>query len=1089
MRKIFTILVLSLLTQSILLKPADVFAQTTQSIRTVKGIITDKDDNEPIHGAAVLLKNTNMGTTTDSNGNFSINASSGSTLVISNIGYETLTIPVDGKSNLEIHLKKDNKSLTEIVVTALGISKQAKSLGYAVQSVNRSQLTEAEDPNLINNLNGKIAGVVITNGGAGVGSTSRIVVRGENSFNGTNQPLFVVDGVPINNETIFNNAIENSSGQGSWAEVDWGNGASEINPNDVSKITVLKGSTAAALYGSRAANGAVVITTQKGTAEKGLIGISFNSTTTFETPLKLPRLQNQYGAGVNAYPLTGAPNTYSYINGGASSENNIPNWGLKFDPNVKVVQFDSPAGSGYQAADLVARSLDPSLTVTPTPWIGHADNFKNFLQTGFTTQNNISFGGAGDHGTYRVSVNSLQNTGILPGTDLNRYGISFRGSHSYSGKLSSDFFIDYINSSSKNRPNIGYGSESVMYTFFGVYGMPINIDINSLKKQWQTGRDQENQFRYWNNHDNPYVTLYDNVNSFNKNRVLGNVSFKYEVNQQVNVMVRTGTDFYTDNREGHRAFTTVRFPSGGFRTDDVQYFENNTDALISYKQKQTHLLNVSAAIGGNRFMQNVTYTRNIANTLITPGLYNFSNAQSQLPTLFEKYDKIVYSAYAFADLDYKNLLYLNITGRNDHSSTLPAGKNSYYYPSASLSGIVSDMVNLPSAISFLKLRVSAAKVGRDADPYSINNTFITNTPFGNYPLTSGNNVLANNNLKPSSTATTEAGIDIRFLNNRIGLDATIYKSKTKDEVVQLPIPVSSGYSNAYVNGGKIDNTGVEVMLSLSPFRSKKPFGFNWDMNFNFSHNVGKVVSLPDGINTYVYAQVTQYDRYYRAIQYDAKVGQRLGNMYGNSFVRDPQGNIVYKNGVPQFTSTQNSLLGNYNPDFVLAWTNQLSYKNFNLSFLWDWHQGGKFFSYTELGILAGGMSVETLPGRETGIIGKGVMMDDNTKQYIPNTVKVDAATYYNAYYNATNNEAFMYDASYLKLRELKLGYTFKNLFGAASNAKLNLSLVARNILEFTKNKDVDPETLALRGQQILPGTEFLSIPSTKSIGFSLGLNF
>ena len=1087
MRKIFTLVVLCLIVQ-LIVKSDSLSAQSLPSIQ-IKGIITDKEDHTPLHGAAVLIKNTNNGTTTDENGNFSINAPSKSILVVSSIGYQTRTIPLEGKSNLEIQLTKDNQSLTEIVVTALGISKQAKSLGYAVQSVNRKQLTEAQDPNLINNINGKIAGVVITNGGAGVGSTSRIVVRGENSFNGSNQPLFVVDGVPINNETFFNNAIENSSGQGTWAEVDWGNGAAEVNPNDVAKVTVLKGSTAAALYGSRAANGAVVITTQKGTSEKGLAGISFNSTTTFETPLKLPRLQNQYGAGVNAYPLTGAPNTYAYINGGASSENNIPNWGLKFDPNVKVVQFDSPAGNGYQAADLIARSLDPTLTVTPTAWIGHADHFKNFLQTGLTTQNNISFGGAGDHGSYRLSVNSLQNKGILPGTDLKRFGISFRGSHSYNSKLSSDVFIDYINSSSKNRPNIGYGSESVMYTFFGVYGMPINIDINSLKKEWQTGRDQQNQFRYWNNHDNPYVTLFDNVNSFNKNRVLGNVSFKYQVNPQVSVMVRTGTDFYTDNREGHRAFTTVRFPSGGFRTDDVQYFENNTDGLISYKEKQNHLFNLSASVGGNRFMQNVSYTRNIANTLITPGLYNFSNAQNQLPTLFEKYDKIVYSAYAFADLDYQNLLYLNITGRNDHSSTLPAGKNSYYYPSASLSAILSDMVHLPSAVSFLKLRLSAAKVGRDADPYSINNTFVTNTPFGSYPLTSGNNVLANNNLKPSSTATSEAGIDIRFLNNRIGLDATVYKSKTKDEVVQLPIPVSSGFSNAYVNGGKIDNTGIEVMLSLAPFRSKKPFGFNWDMNFNFSHNVGKVVSLPDGINTYVYAQVTQYDRYYRAIQYDAKVGQRLGNMYGNSFVRDPQGQIVYKNGVPQFTSTQNTLLGNYNPDFVLAWSNQLSYKNFNLSFLWDWHQGGKFYSYTELGILAGGMSVETLPGRETGIIGKGVMMDDNTKQYVPNTVKVDAATYYNAYYNATNNEAFMYDASYLKLRELKLGYTFKNLFGAASEATLNLSLVARNVLEFTKNKDVDPETLALRGQQILPGTEFLSIPSTKSIGFSLGLNF
>lgn len=1071
--------------QLILLKPAKLFAQ---SIKTITGVVTSKEDNLPISGAAITLKNTKKGTVTDSKGNFNLTISGDGLLTISFIGYQTVTMPTEGKKFFEIFLQKDIKSLNEIVVTALGISKQAKAIGYAVQSVNRKQLTQAEDPNLINNLSGKVAGVVITNGGAGVGSTSRIIVRGENSFNGSNQPLFVVDGVPINNETYFNDAIENSSNQGTWAEVDWGNGAAEINPNDISKVTVLKGSTAAALYGSRATNGAVVLTTQKGMQEKGLIGVSFNSTTTFETPLKLPRLQNEYGAGVNGYPLSGAPNSYYFANGGGSSENNIPNWGLRFDPNLKVIQFDSPAGNGYQAGDLVARAVDSTLTVTPTPWIGHANHFKDFLETGFTTQNNISFGGVSDHGTYRISINDLQNTGILPGTDLKRYGISLRGSHSFNDKLTSDFYIDYINSSSKNRPNIGYGSESVMYTYFGVYGMPINIDINSLKKQWQTGRNQQNQFRYWNNHDNPYVTMYDNVNSFNKNRILGNASLKYEINPQWSVMVRTGTDYYADNREGHRAFTTVRFPSGGFRTDNVQYFENNTDFLISYNKMKSHLFNASASIGGNRFMQNITYTRDIANALITPGLYNFSNAQNQLPTLYQKFDKIIYSLYAFADFDYKKLLFLNITGRNDNSSTLPKGKNSYYYPSASLSGILSDMIHLPAAISFLKLRASAAQVGRDADPYSINNTYITNTPFGSYPLTSGNNVLANSSLRPSLTTTTEAGIEIRFLNDKIGLDATIYKSKTKDEVVQLPIPVSSGYTNAYVNGGKIDNTGIELMLSLSPFKSKRPNGFNWDMNFNFSHNVGKVVSLPDGINTYVYAQVTQYDRYFRAIQYDAKVGQRLGNMYGNVFVRDPQGNIVYKNGVPLFTSTQNSLLGNYNPDFVLAWSNQLSYKNFELSFLWDWHQGGKFYSYTELGILAGGMSVETLPGRQTGIIGKGVMKDASGK-YVPNNIKVDAATYYNGYYNASNNEAFMYNASYLKLRELRLGYNFKNIFGPSSKAKLNVSLIARNIVEFTQNKDVDPETLALRGQQILPGTEFLSIPSTKSIGFSLGLNF
>lgn len=1086
MRKLSSLLFILSLFLVVLLNTPEIQAQTTGLI---SGKIVDAEDQSPVIGAVITLKNSSKGAVTDAEGNFKINAPANGILNITFIGYKPTSIVIGSQLSLTIPLQKDNKALNEVVVTALGISKQSKAIGYAVQTVNSKQLTQAPDPNLINNLAGKVAGVVITNGGAGVGSTSRIVIRGENSFNGTNQPLFVVDGVPINNETFFNNAVENSSSQGTWAEVDWGNGAAEINPNNIAKVTILKGSTAAALYGSRAANGAVVLTTQKGSEEKGKMGVTFNTTTTFESPLKLPHLQNQYGAGVNAYPLSGTPNTYSFVNGAGASENNIPNWGLKFDPSSKVIQFDSPAGDGYQAGDLVARGINSGLKPTATPWIGHSDHFSQFLQTGLTTQNSIGFGGITDKGSYHFSVDQMYNKGILPGTDLKRYGLALRADHRFTDKLSTDFFINYINSSSSDRPNIGYGSESVMYTFFGVYGMPLNIDINSLKKEWQTGRDQQNQFRYWNNHDNPYVTLNENVNSFNKNRVLGNASLKYAINQQWNVMLRTGTDFYADNREGHRAFTSVRFPNGGFRTDNVNYFENNTDFLVSYHKNPSHLFNASASFGGNRFMQNITYTRDIANALITPGLYNFSNAQNQLPTLFQKFDKIVYSMYAFADFDYKNLVFLNITGRNDRSSTLPAGNNSYYYPSASLSAIVSDMVRLPEAISFLKVRASAAQVGRDADPYSINNTFTTNTPFNSTPLTTGNNVLANNNLKPSSTTTVEAGIEIRFLKNRLGLDATVYQSNTKDEVVQLPIAVSSGYTNAYVNGGKINNKGIELMLTAAPFRSHTSDGFNWDMNFNFSHNIGKVVSLPDGINTYVYAQVTQYDRYYRAIQYDAKVGQRLGNMYGNAFVRDPQGNIVYKNGVPQFTTTQNSLLGNYNPDFVLAWTNELSYKNFNMSFLWDWHQGGKFFSYTELGVLAGGMSVETLPGRETGLIGKGVVLDPTSGKYTPNTTKVDAATYYNGYYNASNNEAFMYDASYLKLRELRIGYTFKHIFGSTSGAKLNVSLLARNILEFTKNKDVDPETLALRGQQILPGTEFLSIPSTKSMGFSLGLNF
>jgi TonB-linked SusC/RagA family outer membrane protein len=1050
------------------------------------GKIMDAVDKTPIAGAGVQVKGSPNGVVTDAEGSFHISAPSNAVLVISFVGYRTTEIRV-GAEPVTVTLDRDTKALSEVVVTALGITRPAKSLGYSVQTISNKELINAPDPNLVNNLSGKVAGVSITNGGAGVGSTSRIVIRGENSFSGTNQPLFVIDGVPINNETYFNSAIENSSNQGTWAEVDWGNGAAEINPNDIQKITILKGSTAAALYGSRAANGAIVLTTKKGSG-KGL-GVSFNSNTTFETPLKLPRLQNEYGAGVNAYPLSGTPNTYAFVNGGGSSENNIPNWGLKFSPTTMVNQFDGPAGDGLQAGDLTPGSVDPNYKIVATPWLGHADHFKKFLQTGLTTQNSLAVGGVTDNGSYNFSIGYLNNTGILPGTNLKRYTVGLRGEHRFNKRLTSDVFLNYINSYSGNRPNIGYGSESVMYTFFGVYGMPMNIDINSLKKQWQVGQDQTHQFRYWNNHDNPYVTLYDNINSFSKNRLLGNASLKYEFTPNLNLMVRTGTDYYTDNREGHRAFTSVRFPSGGFRTDNVTYFENNTDFLLNFHKKVSPVFNINVSGGGNKFTQNITYTRDIANALITPGLYNFANAQNQLPTLYQKFNKEIYSLYAFGDFDYKKVLYLNITARNDWSSTLPTGHNSYFYPSASLSGIISDMVALPEAMSFLKLRVSASQVGRDADPYSINNTYLTNTPFNSTPLTTANPVLANKDLKPSTTTSEEAGAEMRFLRDRFGLDVTVYNSETKNEIVQLPIPASTGYTNAYVNGATINSKGVEIMVTAAAIRPRTPGGFSWDMNFNFSHNVSTVKALPAGINTYVYAQVTQYDRYYRAIQYNAVVGGKIGNMYGNDFQRDANGNIIYDSkGVPTITSDQSHLLGNYNPDFILGWNNEFAYRNFSLSFTWDWHQGGRYYSYTSLGILAGGMSVETLPGRETGIVGKGVTKDA-TGKYVTNTTKADAASYYNGYYNASNNNVFMYDETYLKLREVRVGYTFHHFLGKSSPSNLNVSLIGRNLLEFTQNKDVDPETLALRGQQILPGTEFLSIPATRSMGISVGVNF
>ncbi|WP_338872769.1 SusC/RagA family TonB-linked outer membrane protein [Spirosoma sp. SC4-14] len=1042
------------------------------------GQVVEAGTKTPIAGATVLVKGTSQGSTTNADGYYSLNnVSPKATLSFSFIGFKTTEVEIKNQTVVNVELVEDSQQLQEVIVTALGISKQSKSLGYATQTIDSKQFTNSQDPNLVNNLAGRIAGVTITNGGAGVGSTSRIVIRGENSFSGTNQPLFVVDGVPINNETFFNNAINNSSNQGTWAEVDYGNGAAEINPQDIENITVLKGGTAAALYGSRAANGVVVLTTKRGKTEKGQVGVSFNTNTFIDTPLRTPRIQNQYGAG-------NGKQDYQFVDGGQSYENNIPNYGAPFDGRT-VVQFDSPAGQ-FQAGDLVARAQNPGSTPTATPWVGHSDNFRNFLQTGVTTQNNLALNLNSEKGSLRISVGNLYNKGILPYTDLRRYTFAVRAENQLTDKLSSNMFLNYINSSSDNRPNIGYGSESVMYTFFGVYGMPININLQSLKdKWWQAGQEGVKQFRYWNNHDNPYVTLHENTNSFRKNRIIGNYSLKYSFSPNLNLMVRTGLDYYNDNREGHRAFSTVRFPTGGFRTDVVTYLENNTDFLLNYT-KDFGKFGVNVSGGGNRFIQRLSYNSNIANSLITPGLYNFTNAQNTTLPLFQQQNKSIESAYMFGQFNYDEKVFLDVTGRNDWSSTLPAGQNSYFYPSAALSVIASDMVQLPQAISYLKLRASGASVGRDAVPYSVNNTYLTDTPFGSYPSVGANPVLANSKLKPSRTSTYELGFELRLLHNLIGLNTTYYNSLTKDEIVQLPIPISSGYTNAFVNGATIRNHGLEVILDVNPFKSQN--GLNWNMTFNFARNISRVVSLPGGITTYKYAEITQYDRYYRSIQYNAVVGERLGNIYGRHYVRDPQGNIVYANGQAQTTGeNERTLLGNYNPNFVLGWMNRLSYRNWTFNMLWDWRQGGVFYSYTMLGILNGGMSVETLPGRDSGgIVGNGVVKNaDGT--YAPNTVQATPANYYTSYYDPNNNEAFTFSASYVKLRELRVGYTFNRPLGWKGSA--SLSLIGRNLLLFTKNKDVDPENLSLRGTQILPGVEQLSLPSTRNLGVSLNVSF
>lgn len=1039
---------------------------TVSTFAQVNGIVISASDNVPVADASIVLKGKTLRTSTDDNGKFAINADKGDLLEVSRVGFIKTLFKIDTSKAVIISLEPSQKQLNEVVVTALGVSRKAKALGYAMQEVKGAALTEARETNLINSLSGRVAGVQITNGSTGVGSTSRIVIRGENSLSGSNQPLFVVDGTPVNNQTIYNESVNNASATGTWHEVDYGNGAGEINASDIESMSVLKGPAAAALYGSRASNGVIVITTRSGKQKNGRMGISFNSNTTMETPLRLPELQNQYGAGIRG--------EFAFFDGrGAGRGDEFgENWGPKLDGRL-IAQFDSPVSTdaGLRGADIVPRA---GATITPTPWIARPDNIKNFFETGLTFTNGLALETANEKSNFRFNFTNLKNTGIIPNTDLSRNTFTFKVGHQLSERITANISASCINSNSNNRPSNGYGSENPMYTFVWM-GRQTNVE--SLQEYWQRGYEGRNYFGHnYAYFVNPYFILNENTNGFNKNRLIGNGSITYEITPKLKFLLRNGLDNYSDNRESRRAFSTDRFPVGGFRTDDVRFTEINTDVLLSYENKFGEFT-YSASAGGNRMNQKISYSNNVANELIVPEIYNFSNARSFLKPYLRQQEKEIRSVYGFFNAGYKERIFLDITGRNDWSSTLPADNNSFFYPSVSLSGIVSEMVKLPAFISFAKLRASAAQVGSDTDPYNLQNVFLSNQPFGSTQLVTESGVLANANLKPESMTSYEFGADLRFLNGRIGIDATWYQNTNSDQIFSSPIPTSSGYTNRFLNGGKVQSQGIELLLTVNPLKTKD---FRWDANFNFSRNTAIVQTLPEGLTTYTLGQSVVYSRNETAVYYNAVAGQKVGDMYATGF-KKLNGKNVYKNGLPLADPSLVSL-GNYNPDFMLGFFNRFTYKKLSMDVLFDWRKGGVFLSRTNNFGHRTGSLIGTLPGRDEGIIGDGVNEDGS-----PNTTRVAAQDYYQSYYNRSNEEGSVFDASYVKLREVKLGFNTTIPWMKGKTSDMKISLVGRNLFLWTENKHVDPETLSFRGGRVNSGVEDIAYPSTKSFGLSLNI--
>lgn len=1071
----------------------DVMAQGSGSIA---GIVRN-EQNEPLPG--VTVQSNKRIVTTDAGGSFSFNAlPEGSyTLSLSYVGYanqqlNNLQLKAGEQLKLSITLKQKESALGEVVVTALGIKRKKETLGYATQKLDGAQLNEAPATNFVNGLSGKVAGVNIVTTGA-LGGSSRITIRGETSLSlDKNQPLYVIDGVPSGND-----GVTNSSGG-----ADYGNSSAEVNPADIESVNVLKGPAAAALYGSRGANGAIIITTKKGSSRNG-IGVSFSSYYTVEKVARLPKFQNKFGQGNNG--------VYKGSNFGASwsiypdgiEDSYDESWGPRLDNGTSEAQFDSPTTNGYRGADV---SINNRGDIIASPWVSHPDNIKDFFTTGRKFYNNVAFSGGNDKGTYRLSLTSLDETGVIPNNDLKRYQVSLNSSYNLTKRITSGFNVNYVKQESDNRPDNGYGRNTFMY-FFTWMGR--NVNINSLKNYWQPGLTgiRQFQYNYGENHNNPFFMMHENTKGQNKDRLYGNIYLDYAITDHLKLKLRTAQDFYNDFRPMKWAVSTVDYESGRYEEVNLKYSERNTDFLLTYNNNTTSALGYNISAGGNRFDQSGGFQSAATPQLLIPGVYNLENAAGTKEVSSNRSKKRINSLYAMASINYKDYAYLDLTARNDWSSSLPSQNNSYFYTSAALNTNLRKLLTMPEFISKSELRLSWAQAGNDAAPYNIQNTYGYGVPWnGNYSLT-GPSTLLNSNLKSELTTTYEIGTALGFLNNRAGIDFTYYEKRTRNQILALSQAQSSGATARVINAGEIKNNGIEVMLSGTPVSI--PNSLQWNVMLNLSHNVGKVVSLTDDVKEIVQSAPGE-DASIRA-----KVGEKMGAIYGPGYQRVESGSmkgqiIIFSDGAPRPTS-EDIYLGNLNPDLIAGINNQFNYKGFSLNFLFAGQFGGKFISRFYNKASGAGQLEETTKGRGARAAGAeynapyyiegAAQMTDGS--YQKNSTSTDG-TYSTGVYGTTArgfikkpldhiSEAQLFSATYIKLRELSFGYSLPvNIIGRSFIKTAKIALTGRNLFLFTpkSNRHFDPEVAtATSGSGLVPGFENMSTPSTREMGVSLNLNF
>ena len=1024
---------------------------------SVKGkVVAVTGDAMP--GVNVLVKGTFTGTTTAADGTYQLNSvPEGSVLVFSLIGYLTQEKAVGNQTVIDLALLEDTQLLNEVVITALGIRREEKTLGYAATTVRENAVKDAKSNNWVNTLSGKVAGLNVQGAGAGPMGSSRITLRGESSLNlDNNQALIVVDGVPVSNRVTGTGHNSHLSAD---SPVDYGSSVSDINPDDIESVTVLKGPGATALYGSRAAGGALIITTKSGARKDGGIGITVNSNISIEQVNRWPDYQFEYGEGrTDTY--------YSYLDSpdGPNTSTNVAagrGWGPKFN------------GQSYFQYNPAAPDNKPT---ERTPWVPHKDYISGFFQTGVTYSNSVAIEGGTDKGSARLSLTQLKNTWIIPNTGFERLNATLSVNQRVSGKLKISGKANYTNKTSGNLPAAGYNNQSLMY--FVILGTTPNVRPEWFKPYWQPGLEGVQQKSPFNpGPDNPYLGMYEMLNKMNKHGLIGNVMANYEITPKLELMVRTGLDMSFEFRSQQRPFSMTKYPRGMYREQNVFSYESNSDFLLTYKDALSPRINISVSGGGNAMRQSYDFAGLYADQLAQPGVYQISNSLDQAVADPLKTRKAINSVYGAGQISFDEKIFIDITGRNDWSSTLPFANNSFFYPSVSSSFLLNELFTLPQAVSFAKVRASWAQVGNDTRPYQTARYYdrVFSNSFTN-PST-----LFNADLKPEITASYEFGLDLRLFKNRLGLDVAYYNNNSRNQILAIPLDPVSGYSNALINAGRINSKGIEVNLHGQPISTQN---FTWKTTVIWSRNRSYVRELAAGItNQTIYAHNTN-------VTIEARVGGRMGDMYGRGFQRSPDGQIIYSSvGLPAQLDPTAKLWGNAFADWKGSLLNEFTVKGLRISILLDGQKGGSMYSQTSHKNNTLGKTRVTLPGRDGGLIGQGVVLQADGS-YQPNTVKVPASSYYDNYYQISNAETNIFDASFLKIREARFEFNLPaSLLSRIGVRQTSLALFGRDLFNFTKFPGFDPEGGNLNNGTLTPGVELAQFPSARSMGANLTLKF